>query len=100
MPAPPPDATPADVAPVYQPPAYRVIRNPDEAFLESPRLIHLGYDNFREHHRRAEQLLNESRVQHIYQDGPQRRHHWNSGWLADAVELLARRPDESADARR
>jgi len=77
-----------------------LLAHPDEAFLESPRLIHLGYDNFREHHRRAEQLLNESRVQHIYQDGPQRRHHWNSGWLADAVELLARKPDESAGASR
>lgn len=66
-----------------------LLARPAESFLNSPRLIHLGYDNFRDHHRRAERLLNESQVQHVYQDGPRRRHHWNSGWLADAVDLLA-----------
>jgi esterase/lipase superfamily enzyme len=69
-----------------------LLAKPDATFLESPRLIHLGYDNFREHHRRAEQLMNENKVQHIYHDGPQRRHHWNSGWLEEAIDLLAKTP--------
>ncbi len=57
---------------------------------ESPkvRLIHLGYDNFREHHERAEALLNEWQIPHAYVDGPKREHTWHSGWLADAVNRL------------
>lgn len=55
-----------------------------------PRLIHLGYDNFRDHHVRFEALLNELNVPHVHQDGPKLRHHWNSGWVKDAVEWLVR----------
>lgn len=77
-----------------------LLAEPAKTFLESPRLIHLGYDNFREHHRRIEQLMNDVGVQHIFQDGPQRRHHWNSGWLADAVELLVRTPEVPVEASR
>ena len=55
-----------------------------------PRLMHIGYDNFRSHHVRFEALLNELNVPHVHQDGPQRKHHWNSGWVADAVHWLAR----------
>lgn len=73
-----------------------MLAKPTETFLTSPRLIHLGYDSFREHHRRAEQLMNDNKVQHIYQDGPRRRHHWNSGWLSDAIELLASTPEVTA----
>ncbi|MDP6721437.1 MAG: hypothetical protein QGF59_22405 [Pirellulaceae bacterium] len=69
-----------------------LLANPAATFLKSPRLIHLGYGNFREHHRRAEQLMNDNKVQHIYQDGPQRRHHWNSGWLEGAIDLLVNTP--------
>lgn len=54
----------------------------------SVRLLHLGYGNFRSEHARMETLLNELDVAHVYQDGPQRTHHWNSGWLSDAVRLL------------
>ncbi len=66
-----------------------LLADPPAEFLHSPRLIHLGYDNFRGHHREFEQLLNDQQVQHTYQDGPQRRHHWNSGWLKTAIESLA-----------
>lgn len=52
------------------------------------RLIHLGYDNFRSEHAGFEKLLNEHQIPHIYHDGPQRRHHWNTGWLPEAIELL------------
>ena len=55
----------------------------------SPRLIHLGFDNFRNEHAAFETLLNEHRIPHIYHDGPQRKHHWNTGWLPEAIELLA-----------
>lgn len=55
----------------------------------SPRLIHLGFGNFRNEHAGFENLLNEHRIPHIYHDGPQRKHHWNTGWLPEAIELLA-----------
>lgn len=53
-----------------------------------PRLIHLGFGNFRSEHRRFETLLNEQQIPHVYHDGPERRHHWSSGWLPEAVDLL------------
>ncbi len=55
-----------------------------------PRLFHLGYDNFRDHHVRFEALLNELNVPHVHQDGPKLPHHWNSGWVSDAVGWLVR----------
>lgn len=56
------------------------------------RLIHLGYGNFREHHQRAEALLNELQIPHDYADGPKLEHTWHSGWLKVAVQRLLERP--------
>jgi hypothetical protein len=53
-----------------------------------PRLIHLGYGNFREHHLQAESLLQELRIPHDYVDGPRLKHTWHSGWVGPAVERL------------
>jgi hypothetical protein len=52
-------------------------------------LIHLGYGNFRDHHQRAEALLQELKLPHVYADGPKREHTWHSGWLEEAVKALA-----------
>ena len=52
------------------------------------RLIHLGYGNFRDHHQRAEALLNELQIPHVYTDGPKLEHTWHSGWLEEAVNGL------------
>lgn len=54
-----------------------------------PRLVHLGYGNFRDQHLAVESLLNELQVPHVFRDGPQRPHAWDSGWLPEAVQLLA-----------
>ena len=54
-----------------------------------PRLILSGYDNFREDHVRARELLIDLDVAHVYRDGPKRKHHWESGWLPEAVGILA-----------
>lgn len=51
-------------------------------------LIHLGYGNFRDHHQRAEALLNELQIPHSYTDGPKLDHTWHSGWLDAAVRRL------------
>ena len=65
---------------------------PDTARRGSPdpaaRLIHLGYGNFRDHHQRAEALLNELQIPHVYVDGPQLEHTWHSGWLNEAIKRL------------
>ena len=45
-----------------------------------PRLVLTGFDNFRSQHETAHRQLEEWRVPHIYRDGPQRKHVWNSGW--------------------
>ncbi len=68
----------------------RLLREKSPELGNEPRLIHLGYGNFREHHERAESLLNEMGVRHVYRDGPPREHHWHSGWLPEAVELLVK----------
>jgi hypothetical protein len=55
---------------------------------DKSRLILLGYGNFRAQHEQAHALMTELGVAHIYRDGPKREHHWESGWLSEAVELL------------
>jgi hypothetical protein len=34
--------------------------------------------------------LQELKVPHVYRDEPQRKHHWNSGWMADLAPWVAR----------
>lgn len=55
----------------------------------APRLILLGYDNFRPATVATHDEMQRRGIPHVYRDGPQRKHHWQSGWLAEAVELLA-----------
>ncbi len=55
----------------------------------TPRLIHLGYGNFRTEHEKMEARLKQLNVDHLYRDGPERKHHWESGWLPEAIELVA-----------
>lgn len=52
------------------------------------RLVHLGYGSFRDHHQRAEALLNELQIPHSYANGPKLEHTWHSGWLEEAVKRL------------
>lgn len=53
------------------------------------RLVLTGYSrSFRAHHVAMHGLLKELEVPHMYRDGPQRDHHWESGWLDEAVSLL------------
>jgi hypothetical protein len=59
-----------------------------------PRLIHLGYGNFRDQHQSAHQLMDELKIAQVYRDGPKREHSWNSGWLAEAVQMLVEEPNK------
>jgi len=55
----------------------------------STRLILTGYGGFRREHQAAHALMEELKIRHIFRDGPERKHAWNSGWLPEAVGLLA-----------
>ena len=69
-----------------------------EQFQTERRLMHLGYGNFRDEHERIERQLTELGVAHLYRDGPHREHHWNSGWVIEAVGLLDAVSSASAGA--
>ena len=55
---------------------------------QEKRLVLTGYGNFQQHHQQAHALLEELRIPHDYRNGPQRKHDWHSGWVAEAVEQL------------
>jgi len=57
-------------------------------FRGSPRLILLGYGNFRSEHEQLRPLLKQLEISHIERDGPQRTHDWHSGWVSEGVEAL------------
>ena len=53
------------------------------------RLVLTGYSGFREEHVAMHALLTELEIPHDYRDGPKLKHDWHSGWVREAVELLA-----------
>lgn len=55
---------------------------------DEPRLILLGYGNFRRDHEQIHAQLDDLGIAHVYHDGPQRKHDWHSGWVSEAAELL------------
>jgi hypothetical protein len=70
---------------------YRIanlLRERGGALGGEPRLLLMGYDNFRAQTQQAHALLEELKVPHVYRDGPQRKHHWNSGWVDEAARWL------------
>jgi S-formylglutathione hydrolase FrmB len=69
-----------------------LVREKGLALEPANRLILTGYGNFRQDHERMHSLLLELGIPHVYRDGPQRKHDWHSGWVAEAVELLATSP--------
>ena len=74
---------------------YRVTRLLEERagkLGEGKRLAILGYGGFRAEHIAVHALMDRLKIAHVYQDGPQRKHDWHSGWVAEAVEFLASTP--------
>jgi len=57
---------------------------------KSPRLILTGFGNFHGDHEKLHAWLDQQKIPHVYRDGPKREHAWGSGWLTEAVELLAK----------
>ena len=67
-----------------------LLRRSAGALGPGPRLALLGYGKFRAHHEATHTQMLALKIPHVYADGPKRRHHWAGGWLAEAVEFLAR----------
>jgi S-formylglutathione hydrolase FrmB len=63
-----------------------------DTFQKGKRLILLGYGNFRDQHEEVHALMQKLQIDHDYRDGPARKHDWDSGWVAEAVELLLAKP--------
>jgi len=66
----------------------RLLKEKTSPFRETKRLIHLGFGNFRDHHQKMQALLEELKIPVSYTDGPQRKHVWESGWMAEAAAAL------------
>ncbi len=67
----------------------RLLRKHAPELQGSKRLVLTGYaGSFRAHHIKTHALLKELGIPHVYRDGPQRDHRWESGWLDEAVSLL------------
>jgi S-formylglutathione hydrolase FrmB len=62
-------------------------------------LMHFGYGNFREHDQSAHRLMDDLKIAHEYRDGPKREHSWHSGWLPEAVQMLAEPAERSVQER-
>ncbi len=58
-------------------------------FVDTNRLILTGYGNFQQHHLQFYKLVKKHDISCIYRNGPKRKHHWNSGWIPEAISLLA-----------
>ena len=70
---------------------YRIpnlLRERGAALGSEPRLLLMGYDNFRTPTQQAHALMEELKIPHAYRDGPQRKHHWNTGWVDEAARWL------------
>jgi hypothetical protein len=55
---------------------------------QGKRLILIGYGNFRSEHQEAHTLMLKLGIDHVYVDGPERKHTWGSGWVPQAVQAL------------
>ena len=55
---------------------------------QPPRLVLMGYGNFREDTVQMHDRLAALGVTHLYDNQTERRHDWHSGWLAEAVKYL------------
>ncbi len=72
----------------------KLLRERAKHFSAEPRLILTGHGGFKQEHDAAHRLMDQLRVSHTYREGRNREHSWNSGWLAEAVELLTSQPED------
>lgn len=68
----------------------KLLESADGKLGSKPRLALHGYGSFRGEHEKVHALMDRLKIPHEYRDGPDRKHDWHSGWVADAVEFLVR----------
>ena len=68
----------------------KLLRDKRPYLQASSRLILTGYGNFRDQHVACHELMQSKQIAHIYRDGPKRKHHWSTGWVAETLELMLR----------
>jgi predicted alpha/beta superfamily hydrolase len=66
----------------------RLLSDTASRLSDQHRLILTGRGNFHAEHQQVHQLMKKLQIPHQYRDEPKRKHHWNSGWVTEAVELL------------
>ncbi len=66
----------------------KLLEKQAQQFQREQRLILLGYGNFREQHAKAHSFMKRLGIEHLYQDGPARKHDWHSGWVVEGVNAL------------
>jgi hypothetical protein len=69
-----------------------LVRREAPTLRGAPRLALFGYGGFRQAHDQMHALLESLNVPHAYRDGPERKHDWHSGWLAEAVDWVLTEP--------
>ncbi len=72
---------------------YRVttlLRERGKLMGSETRLMLAGWDFYRDQTVSAHRLMQQLKLPHVYRDGPQRKHHWNSGWMAELAGWIAR----------
>lgn len=57
---------------------------------KQPRLVLLGFGNFQSHLAQCHELMGRLGIPHHYQNETRMAHHWDSGWLPQAVEAFVR----------
>jgi len=66
----------------------RLLREHADAVRGAQRLVLMGFGNFRGDTQQAHALMMRLGIPHQFADGPHRQHHWESGWLEEAVKAL------------
>ncbi len=65
-----------------------LLQSPTSRSLGEERLILVGKGIFSEQHDRLHAWMDERQLQHTFEAGVQRKHHWDSGWLPLTVSRL------------
>jgi len=69
---------------------HEALRTRGKALGASARLGLFGYDNFRAQMTQTHQWMETLGIPHERRDGPQRKHHWESGWVEEASLWLVK----------
>lgn len=67
----------------------RLVEMRKEQLKASKRLFLPGYAGFKEQHEGAHALLDKLAIPHEHRARPARKHDWHSGWVEEAIEMLA-----------